>query len=73
MLVLSRKKDQEILLGENIRLRVISIRGGTVRVGIEAPRSVNIKRGELVANCHLLPISGQTDWYEKDLPAGTNR
>ena len=49
MLVLSRKKDQEILLdGGRVRLQVLDIRGNQVRFGIEAPDDVEILRGELV-------------------------
>lgn len=47
MLVLTRKIEEEIILGNNIRVRVLSLRGNTVRIGIEAPGDVRIKRGEL--------------------------
>ena len=48
MLVLNRKSDQEIVLGGNIRVKVLSVKGNTVRLGIEAPGEVSILRGELV-------------------------
>ena len=66
MLVLTRKNNEEVMLGHNIRLRVLSIRGNTVRLGIEAPNSVNIKRGELVESQHILPISDGSDWVRGD-------
>lgn len=47
MLVLNRKSDQEILVGGNIRVKVLSVKGNTVRLGIEAPGEVSILRGEL--------------------------
>ena len=47
MLVLSRKLQQEILIGENIKVTVLKVKGNTVRLGIEAPRSVRVLRGEL--------------------------
>ncbi len=47
MLVLSRKVDQEIVIDGNIRIRVLKIKGNTIRLGIEAPQDVHIKRGEL--------------------------
>ncbi|MEM9941695.1 MAG: carbon storage regulator [Planctomycetota bacterium] len=47
MLVLSRKLNQEILIGDNIRISVLKIKGNTVRLGIEAPREVHVVRGEL--------------------------
>lgn len=47
MLVLARKLGQQIVIDENITLKVLSVRGGTVRLGIEAPQSVPVERGEL--------------------------
>lgn len=47
MLVLSRKTEESITIGGNIKVRVISIRGNTVRLGIEAPQEVSILRSEL--------------------------
>lgn len=47
MLVLARKLDQEIVIDENITIKVLGIRGGTVRLGIEAPSDIGIERGEL--------------------------
>ena len=47
MLVLSRKMDQEIIVDGNIRIRVLQIKGNTIRLGIEAPSDVHIVRGEL--------------------------
>lgn len=49
MLVLSRKIDQEILINGNIKISVLKIKGNVVRIGIEAPDDINIKRGELVS------------------------
>ena len=47
MLVLSRKHGESILIGENIYLTVVRIGPNNVRLGIEAPRDVNIVRTEL--------------------------
>lgn len=47
MLVLTRKQNQEILIGDNIKITVLKTKGNTVRLGIEAPRDVNVLRGEL--------------------------
>jgi carbon storage regulator len=49
MLVLSRKVNEQIVIGENIRLTVVSIRGNQVRLGFEAPPDVLIFRDELRA------------------------
>ena len=47
MLVLSRKKDEKIIIGDNITLMVIEIRGDKVRLGIEAPKDVSVHREEV--------------------------
>jgi carbon storage regulator len=52
MLVLSRKIDQKIKLGEDITLTVIEIRGDKVRLGIDAPESVAVHRQEIYDLIH---------------------
>ena len=47
-LVLSRKKSQRILVGDRITIEVLQIKGGTVRIGIEAPQGVKVIREELI-------------------------
>jgi len=48
MLVLSRRIGEEIMLGDNIRVVVNRIAGNRVTIGIQAPREVQIVRGELI-------------------------
>lgn len=47
MLVLSRKVGEAIKLGDDITVVVTAIKGGRVRLGVEAPKDVVISRGEL--------------------------
>ena len=47
MLVLSRKKDEKIMIGDDVTLMVIEIRGDKVRLGIEAPKHVSVHREEV--------------------------
>ena len=47
MLVLSRRLGQRIFIGENIVITVLSIKGGHVELGIDAPRSVVLSREEV--------------------------
>jgi len=47
MLILSRKKDQKIMIGEGIEVWVVDIRGDTVKLGIKAPREVKVFRLEV--------------------------
>jgi carbon storage regulator len=49
MLVLSRKPGERILIGENIAVTIVRIGPNSVRIGIEAPREMNIVREELCA------------------------
>lgn len=49
MLVLTRKPQEKIRIGDNITITVIKTKGQGVRLGIEAPSDVSILRGELVA------------------------
>ena len=47
MLVLSRKKNESIVIDENIVITVVEIRGDKVRLGIQAPKEVTIHRSEV--------------------------
>lgn len=49
MLVLTRKPQEKIQIGDNITITVIKTKGSGVRLGIEAPADVPVLRGELVA------------------------
>ena len=47
MLVLSRRKDEKIVIGEDIEITVVEVKGDTVKLGISAPGNVKIFRKEL--------------------------
>jgi carbon storage regulator len=47
MLILSRRIGEAIVINDNTRIRVLSASGGTVRLGIEAPRTVEVHREEV--------------------------
>jgi carbon storage regulator len=47
MLVLTRRPSERIQIGENIAIVVVRIKGQSVRLGIEAPAKVAVRRGEL--------------------------
>jgi carbon storage regulator CsrA len=49
MLVLTRKANQQLLIGNDIVITVVKVRGNTIRLGIEAPRDVRVVRSELDA------------------------
>ena len=48
MLVLSRKLGEKICIGDNIRITVVDVERGKIRLGIEAPREIPIFRQELL-------------------------
>ena len=48
MLVLARKLDESIVIGDDITVKIISIDKGVVKLGIDAPRDVSIVRNELL-------------------------
>ena len=47
MLVLSRKKDESIVINDDITIMVVEIRGDKVRLGVEAPKEVPVHRREV--------------------------
>ena len=47
MLVLTRKRNESIVVGDNIEITVVDIQGDQVRIGINAPKSVSIHRKEI--------------------------
>ncbi|WP_373650993.1 MULTISPECIES: carbon storage regulator [unclassified Schlesneria] len=63
MLVLSRKPGEKILIGENVTVTIVRIGPNTVRIGIEAPRDMNIVREELYQTAGHLedPLKGHQD------------
>jgi carbon storage regulator len=47
MLVLSRRKEESIMIGDDIQVKIVGIRGRNVRLGIEAPGRVSVHRREV--------------------------
>jgi len=47
MLILSRKTDQQIKIGENITITIIDVKGDQVKIGVEAPKDVKVFRQEV--------------------------
>ncbi len=47
MLVLSRRKDESIMIGDDVEITIVDIRGDKVRLGITAPRNISVHRREV--------------------------
>jgi carbon storage regulator len=47
MLVLSRKKNESLIIGDNIEILVLDVKDGNVKIGIKAPKDVSIYRHEV--------------------------
>ncbi|MGG3887084.1 carbon storage regulator CsrA [Brevibacillus panacihumi] len=65
MLVLSRKKNESIMIGDTIEIKVISVEGDQVRIGIEAPRKLDVYRKEIydaIQEENRLATQNQSDW-----------
>jgi carbon storage regulator CsrA len=60
MLVLSRKREEKLQIGNDITVTILKVKGNSVQIGIEAPKSVRVLRTELV-----LP-SGQGERVNRD-------
>jgi carbon storage regulator len=47
MLVLSRQKDESIMIGDNVEVTIVDVRGDKVRLGITAPKDISVHRKEV--------------------------
>ncbi len=61
MLVLSRKQDESIVIGDNIVVTVVEIRGDKVRLGISAPKEVAVHRREIYEKVKEAQRASQTE------------
>ncbi len=78
MLVLSRQKDETIMIGDDIQITIVDIRGDKVRLGITAPSEVPVHRKEVydairrenlaAANMRPEDVSKATDKRSKNSP-----
>jgi|LakMenEpi03Aug12_release.lakeMendotaPanAssembly.Ray.scaffolds.fasta_scaffold3114749_2 carbon storage regulator len=59
MLVLSRKRNEKLLIGHDVKITVVEILPDRVRLGIEAPEQVSVVRAELAKNWHGRKKAGE--------------
>ena len=65
MLVLTRKSNQSIMIGDDIEVSVLAIMGEKVRIGIQAPRDVPVFRKEVYLEIQQESAAGQKDAREE--------
>ena len=51
MLILTRRIGEKLIIGENVTVSVLGVKGHQVRIGIEAPREVKVNREEIHKRC----------------------
>jgi carbon storage regulator len=61
MLVLTRRAGESIVIGDDVRVVVLDVRGDTVRLGIDAPRSVQVHRAEVYAEVQAANSAAAAD------------
>lgn len=59
MLILTRRVGEKILIGDNVSIAVLAVRGNQVRIGIEAPSEVSVHREEIYHRIQQEKIAGQ--------------
>ncbi len=70
MLVLSRRKDETIMIGDSVEITVVDIRGDTIRLGITAPRTVSVHRKEIYDAIQQENIAAAQKTPENQAPVG---
>jgi len=61
VLVLTRKSNQSIMIGDDVEVSVLAVMGEKVRIGIDAPRSVPVFRKEVYIEMQQDPESGRAE------------
>jgi carbon storage regulator len=73
MLVLSRKANQSIMIGDDIRILVVGVDRDQVKLGIEAPRHVPVHRFEIFAEIHRDAVAVSSNLPTGREAGGSNR
>ena len=69
MLVLTRKIDESIVIGDNIVVKVVAVENGVVKLGIDAPKEISIMRSELLEEIAKTNRAAMGNSDENDITA----
>ena len=72
MLVLTRKQNEKIQIGDNITITVLRLKGKTVRLGIQAPAEYTVVRGELVIDSKVEELPDPQELSVEDFQTRSN-
>jgi carbon storage regulator len=73
MLVLTRKPGERVEIGGVIEVKVVSVQGNRVRLGISAPSRISIRRGELDDQASAAePVGSRSESYEIEIALGSD-
>ena len=76
MLVLTRKKEEKLHIGDNITVTILKVKGNSVQIGIEAPRDIRVLRSELAFEQPTCEEGGESE-LKSEMPSrpqqGVNR
>ena len=64
MLVLSREKDESIMIGDDVEITIVDVRGNKVRLGINAPREISVHRKEIYLAIQKEKQQGGTETHQ---------
>lgn len=69
MLILTRRAGESLVIGDNITITVLAIKGNQIRLGIDAPKDVSVHRQEIQLKINK---AGSNDFFTKDSLSGSD-
>lgn len=67
MLILTRRIGETLIIGDDVKITVLGVRGNQVRIGVDAPRNVSVHRKEIYDQVHNRPNDTDSNLEPKNL------